>query len=132
MGWSAAAGRRPSGCWTRAASAATRSSSSPRATRPSPQGAVEGTRGLVGREDARLEAYVAGLPAAELDAEFEYATTSGRPQRQPPWEALVRLFNHRTHHRGQAHAILTRLGIAEPPALDLLLMQPEQAQHRAR
>ena len=33
--------------------------------------------------------------------------------------------------RGQAHAILTRLGVAEPPPLDLLIMQREQARHRA-
>ena len=82
-------------------------------------------------EDARLEAYVAGLSTADLDAEFDYATTSGRPQRQPRWEALAHLFNHQTHHRGQAHAILTRVGIAEPPPLDLLVMQREQARHRA-
>ena len=82
-------------------------------------------------EDARLEAYVGGLSAADFSADFEYATTSGRPQRQPRWEALVHLFNHQTHHRGQAHAILTRLGVAEPPPLDLLIMQREQARHRA-
>jgi uncharacterized damage-inducible protein DinB len=78
-------------------------------------------------EDSRLERYVAELSAAELDGMFEYATTSGRLQRQPRWEALVHLFNHQTHHRGQAHAILTRLGITEPPSLDLIVMQRERA-----
>ncbi|MCJ2033828.1 DinB family protein [Methylobacterium sp. J-068] len=78
-------------------------------------------------EDARLEAYVAGLSAGGLAAIFDYATTSGVPQRQPRSEALAHLFNHQTHHRGQAHAILTRLGVAEPPSLDLLLMQRERA-----
>lgn len=82
-------------------------------------------------EDARIRAYVAGLSAAELDAEFDYATTSGKPQRQPRWEALVHLFNHQTHHRGHAHAALTSLGVVEPPVLDLLAMQREQARARA-
>jgi uncharacterized damage-inducible protein DinB len=82
-------------------------------------------------EDARLESYVAGLSAADLDASFDYATTGGRPQRQPRWEVLAHLFNHQTHHRGQAHAILTRLGVAEPPPLDLLIMLREQATRHA-
>ncbi|MDP4021979.1 DinB family protein [Methylobacterium sp. NEAU 140] len=78
-------------------------------------------------EDARLETYVAGLSPDALTAHVDYATTSGVPQRQPRSEALAHLFNHQTHHRGQAHAILTRLGVAEPPSLDLLLMQRELA-----
>lgn len=82
-------------------------------------------------EDLRLERYVADLSTRDLGTEFEYSTMSGQPHRQPRWEALAHLFNHQTHHRGQAHAILTRLGIAEPPALDLLIMQREQARHRA-
>lgn len=82
-------------------------------------------------EDVRLERYVAKLSAADLNAEFEYSTTSGQLQRQPRWEVLAHLFNHQTHHRGQAHAILTRVGVAEPPSLDLLIMQREKAQHRA-
>ncbi|MEN0075293.1 MAG: DinB family protein [Paracraurococcus sp.] len=83
-------------------------------------------------EDARLEDYVAGLTAEDLAASFAYATTSGTPQRQPRWEVLSHLFNHQTHHRGQAHAILTRLGIAEPPSLDLLLMQRERQRQRSQ
>ena len=79
------------------------------------------------REDERIIGYVDGLSAAEIDADFDYATTSGKPQRQPRWEAMAHFFNHQTHHRGQAHAILSRLGVAEPPVLDLLVMQREAA-----
>ena len=82
-------------------------------------------------EDARIQAYVAGLSAADLDADLSYATTSGKPQRQPRWEALVHLFNHQTHHRAHAHAALTSLGVVEPPVLDLLAMQREAAGPRA-
>jgi uncharacterized damage-inducible protein DinB len=62
------------------------------------------------REDERIIGHVAGLSAAELEADFQYATTKGVPQRQPRWEALAHLFNHQTHHRGQVHALLTRAG----------------------
>jgi uncharacterized damage-inducible protein DinB len=82
-------------------------------------------------EDERIIRHVRGLSADMLATPFEYATTSGAPQRQPRWEALVHLFNHQTHHRGQAHAILTRLGVAEPPSLDLLAMQRERGRAAA-
>jgi uncharacterized damage-inducible protein DinB len=78
-------------------------------------------------EDVRISDYVASLSGADLDEIFEYANTRGQPQRQPRWEALVHLFNHQTHHRGQAHACLTRLGVSEPPSLDLVVMQRAQA-----
>jgi uncharacterized damage-inducible protein DinB len=92
---------------------------------------IEDLRAAREREDKRIIDHVAGLSAVELDAALEYATTSGKPQRQPRWEALVHFFNHQTHHRGQAHAILTGLGIAEPPSLDLLVMQREAAREAA-
>jgi uncharacterized damage-inducible protein DinB len=38
-------------------------------------------------------------------------------------DILLHLFNHQTHHRGQAHACLSILTGAEPPSLDLLLFQ---------
>ncbi len=92
---------------------------------------LEDLRAAREREDERIARHVAGLTDVALDADFEYATTSGKPQRQPRWEAMVHFFNHQTHHRGQAHAILTRLGVAEPPVLDLLVMQREAARERA-
>jgi uncharacterized damage-inducible protein DinB len=92
---------------------------------------LEDLRAAREREDERIINHVAGLSDADLDADFEYATTSGKPQRQPRWEALAHFFNHQTHHRGQAHAILTSLGVAEPAPLDLLVMQREAARAAA-
>ncbi len=37
---------------------------------------------------------------------------------------VLHMFNHQTHHRGQAHAILTGLG-RDAPSLDLLPFQRE-------
>ena len=84
-------------------------------------------RGARSAEDDRLLGFVAALDAATLDLAWEYRTLNGSPQRQPVREILAHLFNHQTHHRGQAHAALTRLGVVEPPPLDLLIMQREAA-----
>lgn len=92
---------------------------------------LEDLRAAREQEDERIIGYVAGLSAAALAANFDYTTLNGTPQRQPRWEALAHLFNHQTHHRGQAHAILTRLGVAEPPPLDLLVFQRETARDAA-
>jgi uncharacterized damage-inducible protein DinB len=74
-------------------------------------------------EDARIIAFVVQLKESELDADLDYRTLNGTPQRQPRKEILAHVFNHQTHHRGQAHTILTVLGVAEPEPLDLLIMQ---------
>ena len=82
-------------------------------------------------EDARIIRYVGALTEDEIGKEVSYATTKGVPQRNRLDEILAHLFNHQTHHRGQAHAILTMLGIAEPKPLDLLAMFREKRLARA-
>lgn len=79
------------------------------------------------REDARIEAYIAQLTDEELAATFSYMTIIN-PKRitQPLAAALDHFFNHQTHHRGQAHALLTGLrGRNFAPSLDLILYQRE-------
>jgi uncharacterized damage-inducible protein DinB len=49
---------------------------------------------------------------------------------QPLMPALDHWFNHQTHHRGQAHMILTSLG-RKAPELDLLYYQREVEAGRA-
>ena len=77
-------------------------------------------------EDARIIAYVQGLSTSQLDEVLHFKTMNGTPQAQPLREILAHVFNHQTHHRGQAHTILTVLGVAEPDPLDLFIMQREQ------
>ena len=77
-------------------------------------------------EDRRIITYVHSLSDAQLEETWDYRTLDGTPRRQRRRETLAHLFNHQTHHRGQAHAILTLLGIREPEGLDLLLMQRER------
>jgi len=58
-----------------------------------------------------------------IAANFRYNTiTNPREIEQPLGPALTHFFNHQTHHRGQAHAILTGFG-REGPVLDLLAYQ---------
>jgi len=72
--------------------------------------------------DQRLIDYVASLSDVQLEETWAYTTLNGTPMSQRRREILAHLFNHQTHHRGQAHAILTTLGVSEPEGLDLLLM----------
>ena len=78
-------------------------------------------------EDSRLLRFVQGLAEPAFEEVLDYRMLNGAPQRQRRREILAHLFNHQTHHRGQAHAILTVLGVTEPDPLDLLIMQREQA-----
>jgi len=77
-------------------------------------------------EDERIINFVQGLAETQLDEAVNYKTMNGTPQKQPLREILAHVFNHQTHHRGQAHTILTVLGMAEPDPLDLFIMQREK------
>ena len=74
-------------------------------------------------EDRRLIAFVGGLDEARLAGTIRYRRVSSPEEfEQPLALALAHLFNHQTHHRGQAHTILTGL-TGEAPPLDLLYFQ---------
>jgi len=72
--------------------------------------------------DARIIATVASFAPSALAAPHRYCTLAGQPQEQVLGDILTHLFNHQTHHRGQAHACLSIL-TGEPPVLDLLAFQ---------
>jgi len=76
--------------------------------------------------DARIVAHIEALTEAEIAGELVYRNTSGQEFRQPRAEALAHFFNHETHHRGQVHALLTRIAGDAPP-LDLLYYLREAA-----
>lgn len=82
-------------------------------------------------EDNRIIEFVQGLEESAFEEVCDYRTLNGTPQRQRRREILAHLFNHETHHRGQAHAILTVLGVSEPDPLDLLIMLREASQQAA-
>jgi uncharacterized damage-inducible protein DinB len=74
-------------------------------------------------EDERLITVIEKYDEAALRGLHSYRTTSGMPQSQVLGDILSHLFNHQTHHRGQAHACLSVLTGGEPPSLDLLVFQ---------
>ncbi|WP_273144860.1 DinB family protein [Oceanicaulis alexandrii] len=71
-------------------------------------------------EDKRLMDYAATVKPEQLEDVFEYVNTRGEEKALPLGVVLTHVFNHQTHHRGQATHILRQLGVAEPPSLDLL------------
>lgn len=75
-------------------------------------------------EDRRIVAYAGRLDAAALDGDLVYRNMAGEPRRTPLRWALAHFFNHQTHHRGQAHCLLSATPVAPPP-LDLLYFLPE-------
>ena len=72
------------------------------------------------REDQRIADHVQALPADGFGRVVEYADMRAEPKSLPLSVILAHLFNHQTHHRGQASGLLRQLGVAEPPSLDLV------------
>ena len=70
-------------------------------------------------EDGRIQTFVDGLDEAGLARTVSYHSMTGGADARPLAELLGHLFNHQTHHRGQAHALLSHVG-AEPPPLDMI------------
>jgi uncharacterized damage-inducible protein DinB len=69
--------------------------------------------------DAGIQAWAARLDPEWLAGELTWFSGATRREwRQPRWLLVTHLFNHQTHHRGQAHALLTRAG-ANPGVTDL-------------
>ncbi len=73
--------------------------------------------------DNGIIAYVDGLDQDALRQVVRFKRVSTdevvEKQRAP---LMAHMFNHQTHHRGQAHALLTRF-VGEAPELDLLYFQ---------
>ena len=76
-------------------------------------------------EDERIIAYIAGLGERELAGSLTYRTIVNPTDiTQPLARALAHFFNHQTHHRGQAHALITMaVGNAAMPSLDMIMFQ---------
>lgn len=80
-------------------------------------------RALREAEDRRIIDWIGGLSPEAIAGRFTYMTvTDMRTVSQRLSPALDHFFNHQTHHRGQAHMILTVLGRPSVP-LDLVYFQ---------
>src|SRR5262245_20737654 len=81
-------------------------------------------------EDERIRRYISALSEADLAKTIRYRTVVN-PQdiEQPLAPALDHFFNHETHHRGQAHALLSAISGNElTPSVDLIIYQRQTGQ----
>ena len=63
--------------------------------------------------DQRISAWADHLTEDRLAAPLTwFSAASQREMSLPLWVPVSHFFNHQTHHRGQAHALLTRAGAA--------------------
>jgi uncharacterized damage-inducible protein DinB len=75
-------------------------------------------------EDERIQRWTQRLGDEALGGDLEYRNMAGEAKRSPLRWAIAHFFNHQTHHRGQAHGLLSATPVAPPP-LDLLYFLPE-------
>lgn len=69
--------------------------------------------------DARIEAWAARLSEARLAAPLTwFSAVANRETTMPLWVTVAHFFNHQTHHRGQAHCLITQNGVT-PADTDL-------------
>jgi uncharacterized damage-inducible protein DinB len=79
-------------------------------------------------EDARISRYIGALSDADLAGTIRFRTVV-RPQdvELDLTPAFDHFFNHQTHHRGRAHALLTAM-TGDAPSFDLIVFQRETGQ----
>jgi uncharacterized damage-inducible protein DinB len=69
--------------------------------------------------DEEILAWARALEDGALERMFRFGRTT--PRMLPLYVVVAQMFNHQTHHRGQATALLTRLGV-DPGVTDLPFM----------
>jgi uncharacterized damage-inducible protein DinB len=76
-------------------------------------------------EDERILKLTETLDAEALSRDLVYRTVAGVEHRTPLVWVLSHMFNHQTHHRGQAHGLLSQTTV-KPPPLDLIFFLRER------
>lgn len=85
-------------------------------------------------EDARISNYIGSLTESDLSRPIQYRTfVNPKDIEQVLAPALDHFFNHQTHHRGQAHALVSNiLGNDRTPSFDLIIYQRETSEGALR
>jgi uncharacterized damage-inducible protein DinB len=76
--------------------------------------------------DAAILAFSAEVTPAQLDARFTWTSMKGVASTKRLGDVLLHVFNHQTHHRGQATTLFSQLGVDVGPT-DILLLLPDVA-----
>jgi uncharacterized damage-inducible protein DinB len=74
--------------------------------------------------DAAIGAFCAEVQPGQLDGTFTWTSMKGIASTKRLGDVLLHVFNHQTHHRGQATTLFSQLGVDVGPT-DLLLLLPE-------
>jgi uncharacterized damage-inducible protein DinB len=85
-------------------------------------------------EDQRIGNYIESLTESDLSEPIRYRTfVNPQDIEQILAPALDHFFNHQTHHRGQAHALVSSiLGNDRTPSFDLIIYQRETGEGALR
>jgi uncharacterized damage-inducible protein DinB len=77
------------------------------------------------KADAEIEDWAERVDEAWLDADMTWFSGAAQREVSAPNRLLVtHFFNHQTHHRGQAHALITAAG-EKTDDTDLFLVVPQ-------
>jgi uncharacterized damage-inducible protein DinB len=76
--------------------------------------------------DAAIIAFAAEIRPAQLEEPFGWTSIKGAASRKLLGDVLLHVFNHQTHHRGQATTLFSQLGVDVGPT-DILLLLPDVA-----
>lgn len=81
--------------------------------------ALEDAARMLNEADGRISAFLATVTPERLAAPLVWKNLKGEPKAAPLWAVLRHTVNHASYHRGQAAAMLRRLG-GRPIATDLV------------
>jgi uncharacterized damage-inducible protein DinB len=76
--------------------------------------------------DGTINAFCAEVQPAQLDGTFTWTSMKGIASTKRLGDVLLHVFNHQTHHRGQATTLFSQLGVDVGPT-DILLLLPDVA-----
>jgi uncharacterized damage-inducible protein DinB len=76
--------------------------------------------------DAAILAFSAEVTPAQLDGILTWTSMKGIASTKRLGDVLLHVFNHQTHHRGQATTLFAQLGVDVGPT-DILLLLPDVA-----
>jgi uncharacterized damage-inducible protein DinB len=70
------------------------------------------------QDDIAMQQFFQNAPASFLASTLSYKNSKGVHYEEAAVPAVLHMFNHQTHHRGQVHVMLSQCGV-QPPSLDM-------------
>jgi len=70
------------------------------------------------QDDLTIEEFFRNAGESFLTKNLSYTNSKGVHYEEAAVPAVLHMFNHQTHHRGQVHVMLSQCGV-QPPSLDM-------------